>query len=69
MTADRLRELLGAEPPESVERLDEATLAELVEIIREARRRQGQSLVAAFEETFRHVPRPMRAIVRKVLLG
>lgn len=69
MTADRLRELLGAEPPEGVEALDEATLTDLVAIIREARRRQGEGLVAAFDETFRHVPRPMRALVRKVLLG
>ena len=69
MSAARLQELLGAEPPGSIGALDEATVLDLAVLIEQARQRQSRGLVEAFEATFRHVPRPMRALVRKVLVG
>jgi hypothetical protein len=66
---DELRELLGAEPPASVAALDAGARAELVAVLRESRRKQARSLEDAFAATLRHVPFPVRGIVKKVLLG
>jgi hypothetical protein len=65
---ERLRELLGAEPPASVLALDESVRHDLAEIIVDARRRQAAALAEAFEGTLKHVPFPLRGIVKKVLL-
>lgn len=67
--AERLRELLGGPLPASVATLDESVLADLADIVADARRRQAASLREAFEATLRHVPFPVRGIVKKVLLG
>ena len=64
---EALRELLGAEPPDGVLALDAETRADLAEIIADARRHQARSLAEAFEATLRHVPFPVRGIVKKVL--
>jgi hypothetical protein len=64
-----LRALLGTDPPKSVQSLDVAALADLAEVIAQARRHQAQSLAEAFRATLRHVPFPVRAIVKKVLGG
>jgi hypothetical protein len=66
---DQLRELLRAEPPASVLALDEPRRAELAEVLADARRRQAKSLEEAFAATLKHVPFPVRGIVKKVLLG
>jgi hypothetical protein len=66
---DQLRELLRAEPPASVLALDEPGRAELAELLADARRRQAKSLEEAFTATLKHVPFPVRGIVKKVLLG
>ena len=63
----RLRELLGADPPGTVLALDAATRADLAEVIADARRQQARSLAEAFEATLKHVPFPVRGIVKKVL--
>ena len=65
----QLRKLLGAEPPPSVAALDEPARAALVEVLRESRRRQARSLEDAFVATLKHVPFPVRGVVKKVLLG
>jgi hypothetical protein len=62
-----LRALLGADPPASVQALDAATRAELASVIAQARRRQAMDLKAAYTATLKHVPFPVRGIVRKVL--
>ena len=64
-----LRTLLGADPPESVLALDAATRADLAEVIVTARRQQSRSLSDAFDATLRHVPFPVRAIVKRVIGG
>jgi hypothetical protein len=66
---DELSTLLGAVPPAGVQALDAGARAELVELIRDSRRRQGRSLEAAFTASLKHVPFPVRGIVKKVLLG
>jgi hypothetical protein len=65
----RLREFLGTDPPASVRSLDDWVRAQLTDIVLAARDRQAAGLREAFDATLRHVPRPARAIVKKVLLG
>lgn len=65
----RLRTLLGAEPPSSVLALDEAARSALADLLADSRRRQGESLEQAFAATLKHVPFPVRGIVKRVLLG
>lgn len=65
----QLRELLGAEPPASVLALSPAERAELAALLADSRRRQGVSLEQSFAATLKHVPFPVRGIVKKVLLG
>ena len=66
---DRLRKLLDSEPPASVLALDDAARAALADLLADSRRRQGKSLEEAFTATLKHVPFPVRGIVKKVLLG
>jgi hypothetical protein len=62
-----LRTLLRSDPPASVAALPEEARAELARIIGAARRRQAQELAASYEASLRHVPGPVRRVVRKVL--
>lgn len=64
---ERLRGLLNADPPESLLALDPADRAELADVVAEAMRRQTQSLAESFDAALRHVPLPVRAIVKRVL--
>jgi hypothetical protein len=66
---DRLCALLGADPPESVQTLDDDTRRELADLIADSRKRQAKSLEEAFTATLKHVPFPVRGIVKKVLIG
>jgi hypothetical protein len=66
---DDLRALLGADPPAAVTALPAQARAELAELLREAQRRQAQTLEQAFVATLKHVPFPVRGIVKKVLIG
>jgi hypothetical protein len=65
----RLNELLGAVPPPGVRALPEPARADLADLVEDARRRQTTGLEEAFTATLRHVPFPVRKIVKKVLLG
>jgi hypothetical protein len=64
-----LAELLGTEPPPSVQSLPPATRARLADVLAEARAEQSRSLAAAFEAALRVLPFPVRRVVRKVVLG
>lgn len=66
---DDLRELLGADPPASVQGLPAASRTQLAGILRAAKQRQEQTLEDAFTATLKHVPFPVRGIVKKVLIG
>ena len=69
MSADLLRELLGAEPPAAVLAVPESSQAELAALIQAARATQARDLEVAFEGVLKHVPFPVRPIARKMLKG
>ena len=60
---------LGATPPPSVGALTPEEQARLTEIIRGARRKQAQDLAEAFDAALKHIPFPIRGLVKKTLLG
>jgi hypothetical protein len=66
---DELRALLGADPPSSVLGLDAGARTALAELLRDARQRQTRALEESFTATLKHVPFPVRGIVKRVLLG
>jgi hypothetical protein len=66
---ERLRELLGAEPPPSVSALNAEDRTALADLLEDSRRRQNRSLEDAFTAALKQVPFPVRGIVKKVLLG
>ena len=66
---ERLRTVLRAEPPAALLALPEAARAEFADLVADARRRQADTLAEAFTATLKHVPFPVRGIVKKVLLG
>ena len=67
--ATRLHDLLRADPPPAVQALSETDRATLADLIADARKRQDDSLVESFDRTLKHVPFPVRKIVKKVLMG
>ncbi len=69
MTADRLREVLGAEPPLAVRELSDEAQAELAALVTAARAKQAADLEQSFAGVLKHVPFPVRPIVRKMLRG
>jgi hypothetical protein len=58
---------LGAPPPESLAKLDDAQLRDLASAVATARRRQAVELAVAGDQAFRHVPRLLRGPIRKLL--
>jgi hypothetical protein len=64
---EALRTQLGGTAPKSLERLEAKQLAHLTESIRAARRRQSQALVEASDRALRHVPRLLRAPIRRIV--
>ena len=65
----RLRDFLGAELPEGISALPEAARDALAAVILDARARQARGLQEALGAALKHVPLPLRGIVRKVLVG
>ena len=68
-TDPRLIELLGAPPPASVATLSEQDQARLVQVIAGARKKQTRDLAESFDAALKHVPFPVRGLVKKTLLG
>jgi hypothetical protein len=52
-----------------VSALPDADRDALADVIERALARQRRELAASFDATLRHVPFPLRGVVRKVLLG
>ena len=65
----RLRDLLGGDPPAGIVALPDDVRADLAGIVQDARRRQAASLGESFDATLKHVPFPVRGIVKKIVLG
>ena len=66
---EKLRTLLGGDPPPAILALPEGGRAELARVIADARRRQAKELAASYDAALRHVPAPVRRLVKKVLNG
>jgi hypothetical protein len=69
VTEERLAGLLRATPPDSVLRLPHSQRAALADLLDRSRRRQAETLQAAFTASLKHVPFPVRGIVKKILIG
>ena len=70
MSTDRLKALeqqLGTAPPEGLTALTDEQVSDLALAIRDARHRQAAELAAAGDQAMRHIPKLLRAPVRKVL--
>jgi hypothetical protein len=68
-TDQQLRTLLRSDPPASVSALPAEVRADLVEVIADARGKQAADLQRAFDDALKHVPFPVRGIVKKIVLG
>lgn len=66
---DSLERVLGVAPPDGVSALPENDREQLLEVIEHARRKQAEDLAASFHATLKHIPFPLRGIVKKALLG
>ena len=66
---DSLERVLGGPPPDGVAALPDAERARLLDVIEHARRKQAQDLEASFHATLKHIPFPLRGVVKKALLG
>ncbi len=63
---DNLTHQLGAQPPAGLT-LSEADTQQLADLIRNARKVQGEELQASLEKALEIVPRPLRGTARKVM--
>lgn len=62
-----LRAQFRSELPARVETLDAEALGDLTAALRDARRRQRETLAKAADESLKQVPRLVRPLVRKVI--
>lgn len=66
---DSLEQVLGVAPPAGVTALPDDARSQLVAVIEHARRKQAEDLQASFHATLKHIPFPLRGVVKKALLG
>jgi len=64
----RLVQLLGVDPPAGIAALSETDQAKVVDLIAGARKKQSRDLAESFEAALKHVPFPIRGLVKKTLL-
>ena len=62
-----LESQLRAKPPKGLASLSAKALEDLNDAVREARHRQAAELQAAGDKAFGHIPRLLRAPIRKVM--
>lgn len=67
MSEPDLTQLLGGEPPAGIAALPASERAELADVIATARRKQGEDLAASFDATLKHIPFPLRLVVKGLL--
>jgi len=68
-TRKALRAELGTSPPHFLDDLDDAELADLANVLSEARTRQAEAVEEAIDKAMRYIPWGLRGAVRKVLIG
>jgi hypothetical protein len=59
---------LGATPPPGISALPAADQQRIAELVAHARRKQATDLAKSFEAALKHVPFPVRGLVKKTLL-
>ena len=64
-----LADALGRRPPEAVATLPRAAVADLTEAVHEARATQADHLAEALDAALKVAPRPIRGLLRKLLVG
>lgn len=64
-----LTRLLGGRPPKEVAALPPDAIRDLSTAVRAARERQADELLAALDTGLTVAPRPIRGVLRKVLVG
>jgi len=62
-----LQDELGATPPDELAVLSDGQLRALAAAVRQAKEQQSAALDDATESALTHVPRPLRAAVRRIL--
>jgi hypothetical protein len=67
--SEDLAAVLGSAPPAAVAALPDADRRALVAVIEAALERQSADLAESFHRTLRHIPFPLRGVVKKVLIG
>jgi hypothetical protein len=71
-TSDPLADLaaaLGRRPPESLATLPRAALDDLARAVHHARTTQAEHLAGALDSALRVAPRPLRGLLRRLLVG
>ena len=63
-----LTEALGSPPPDSLATLDQGVVDDLAAMVTDARLHQQQEMARAIDDALRIIPRPLRGIVRKVIV-
>lgn len=64
--SDALRRALGARAPEGLQSLADDERAHLAEAVSDARRRQARALAQGGERALQHIPRLLRAPIRRL---
>lgn len=64
-----LADALGRRPPEALATLPRATVADLTEAVHDARATQAEHLADALDAALEVAPRPVRGLLRKLLVG
>ena len=64
-----LADALGRRPPESLATLPRSVLADVTQAVHDARATQAEHLVVALDAALKVAPRPVRGLVRKLLVG
>lgn len=64
-----LTEALGRRPPEALATLPRPALDDLADAVHEARVTQAEHLAAALDSALKVAPKPLRGLLRKLLVG
>ena len=63
-----LHDALGQPPPGSLATLDQVVVDDLADLVVGARKGQEAALLQAIDDALRLVPRPLRGVVKRVIL-
>ena len=64
-----LADVLGRRPPEALATLPRTALDELTQAVHDARATQAEHLATALDGALKVAPKPLRGVLRKLLIG